>query len=214
MFKHDQPVAPDLAIAIGNPYRPINRMTLLIGARDMLEAVTESEIAVHGDAEIRDGDFEEKLIEFVIDRHPDDFSLEVFKQEYDYYSQDLLDEMEPGFMNYIQTFFEYEGMPNLGDVLANSRWEVSLYDVIRDLKMALNPDLFQRLIDHTFHYAPPYFPLHQFIETPLRPPLTVLTVMDWEIPSTKKGFSDFMERNYTRQDLSEVLGQIDGWLKI
>lgn len=156
---------------------------------------------------------EEKLIEFVIDRHPDDFSLEVFKQEYDYYSRDLLDEMEPGFMNYIQTFFEDEGMPNLGDVLANSRWEVSLYEVIRDLKMALKPDLYQRLIDHSFHYAPPYYPLHQFIETPLRPPLTGLTVMDWEIPSTKKGFSDFMERNYSRQDLAEVLGQIDKWLK-
>ena len=156
---------------------------------------------------------EEKLIEFVIDRHPDDFSLEVFKQEYDHYSRDLLDEMEPGFMNYIQTFFEDEGMPNLGDVLANSRWEVSLYDVIRDLKMALKPDLFQRLIDNTFHYAPPYFPLHQFIETPLRPPLAVLTVMDWEIPATKRGFSDFMERNYPRQGLAEVLGQIDKWLK-
>ncbi len=156
---------------------------------------------------------EEKLIEFVIDRHPDDFSLEVFKQEYDYYGRDLLDEMEPGFMNYLQTFFEDEGMPNLGDVLANSRWGVSLYDVIRDLKMALKPDLFQRLIDHSFHYAPPYFPLHQFIETPLRPPLAVLTVMDWEIPSTKKGVSDFMERNYPRQDLADVLGQIDEWLR-
>ena len=154
---------------------------------------------------------EEKLIEFVIDRHPDDFSLEVFKQEYDYYSRDLLDEMELGFMNYIQTFFEDEGMPNLGDVLANSRWEVSLYEVIRDLKMALKPDLYQHLIDHSFHYAPPYFPLHQFIETPLRPPLAVLTVMDWEIPATKKGFSDFMERNYPRQDLAEVLGQIERW---
>ena len=116
-------------------------------------------------------------------------------------------------MNYIQTFFEDEGMPNLGDMLANSRLEVSLYEVIRDLKMALKPDLYQRLIDHSFHYAPPYFQLHHFIETPLRPPLAVLTVMDWEIPSTKKGFSDFMARNYPRQDLAEVLGQIDKWIK-
>jgi hypothetical protein len=34
--------------------------------------------------------------------------------------------------------------------------------------------------------------------------------MDWEIPSTKKGFSDFMERNYPRQDLAEVPGQMKG----
>lgn len=151
---------------------------------------------------------EEKLIEFVIDRHPDDFSLEVFKQEYDYYSRDLLDEMEPGFMNYIQTFFEDEGMPNLGDVLANSRWEVSLYEVIRDLKMALKPDLYQHLIDHSFHYAPPYFPLYQFIETPLRPPLAVLTVMDWEIPATRKAFVEFMGKFYPDIDIATVLKAI------
>ena len=156
---------------------------------------------------------EEKLIEFVIDRHPDDFSLEVFKQEYDYYSRDLLDEMEPGFMNYIQTFFEDEGMPNLGDVLANSRWEVSLYEVIRDLKMALKPDLYQRLIDHSFHYAPPYFPLHQFIETPLRPPLTVLTVMDWENSTVQEAYRTFMIKNYPNQDLMKVLNQISEWSK-
>ena len=151
---------------------------------------------------------EEKLIEFVIDRHPDDFSLEVFKQEYDYYSRDLLDEMEPGFMNYIQTFFEDEGMPNLGDVLANSRWEVSLYEVIRDLKMALKPDLYQRLIDHSFHYAPPYFQLHQFIETPLRPPFEVLTVMDWEIPATRKAFVEFMDKFYPDIDIATILKAI------
>src|ERR1700688_3844398 len=77
---------------------------------------------------------EEKLIEFVIDQHPDDFSLEVFKLEYAHYSRDLRDEMDPGFMNYFQTFFEDEGMPYLGDALANSRQNVSLYDVVQDLK--------------------------------------------------------------------------------
>jgi len=118
---------------------------------------------------------EEKLIEFVIDRHPDDFSLEVFKKEYDYYSR-------------------------------------ALFDVTLDLKRALKPELYQRLIDQSFIYTP-YFALHYFIEVPLRWPLKILTVMEWEIPSTKKGFSDFMERNYARQDLTKVLGQIDEWVK-
>ena len=155
---------------------------------------------------------EEKLIEFVIDRHPDDFSLEVFKKEYDYYSRDLLDEMEPGFMNYLRSYFDDEGMPYLGDALAISQHEVSLFDVTLDLKRALKPELYQRLIDQSFIYTP-YFALHYFIEVPLRWPLKILTVMEWEIPSTKKGFSDFMERNYARQDLTKVLGQIDEWVK-
>ena len=36
-------------------------MTLFIGARDVLDAVTETEIAVHDDAEISDGDFRRAL---------------------------------------------------------------------------------------------------------------------------------------------------------
>jgi hypothetical protein len=156
---------------------------------------------------------EEKLIEFIIDRHPDDFSLELFKKDYDYYGRDLLDEMEEGFLNYLRLFFDDEGMPYLGDVFALSYQEVTLYDVVLDLKRALKPDLYQRLIEHSFLFAPPYYPLHQFLETPLRPPLSVLTVMDWEIPLTKQGFSGFMERNYPQQDLAKVLGQIDEWLK-
>jgi hypothetical protein len=155
---------------------------------------------------------EEKLIEFVIDRHPDDFSLEVFKQEYDHYSRDLLDEMEPGFMNYIQTFFEDEGMPYLGDTLANSQREVALFDVTQDLKMALQPDLYQRLVSHSFHYAPPYFPLNQFAEQWIGRPLTALTVMDWG-DIAKAGFTDFLKMYYPDKDLPDILAVIEKYIK-
>jgi hypothetical protein len=156
---------------------------------------------------------EEKLIEFVIDRHPDNFSLELFKQEYDHYSRDLLDEMEEGFLNYLRLFFDDEGMPYLGDVFALSYQEVTLYDVVLDFKRALNPDLYQRLIEHSFLFAPPYYPLHQFLETPLRPNLKVFTVMDWEAPSTKQGFCDFMEKFYPGKDLRGTLAVIDEYIK-
>ena len=156
---------------------------------------------------------EEKLIEFVIDRHPDDFSLEVFKQEYDHYSRDLLDEMEQGFMNYLQTFFEDEGMPYLGDALANSQREVALFDVTRDLKIALKPDLYQRLIDHSFAYALPYYPLHQFAEQLIKRPLTSLILMDWENAATKEGFTEFMKKFYPDKDLPDILVAIESYIK-
>ncbi len=57
MFKHDQPLAPYLTITVGNAHRPINWITFQIGACDALEAVTESKVAVNGDAEISDCDF-------------------------------------------------------------------------------------------------------------------------------------------------------------
>lgn len=156
---------------------------------------------------------EEKLIEFVIDRHPDDFSLEVFKQEYDHYSRDLLDEMEEGFLNYLRLFFDDEGMPYLGDVFALSYQEVTLYDVVLDLKRALKPDLYQRLIEHSFLFAPPYYQVHQFLETPLKPNLKAFTIMDWEDDAIKEGFAKFMGKNYPDNDLPKILEAIDKYIR-
>ena len=156
---------------------------------------------------------EENLIEFVIDRHKDEFSLDLFKREYDYFSRDLLDEMEPAYMEYLLTFFEDEGMPFLGLALVRSQREVSLYNVMLDFKRSLKPDLYQRLIDHSFLFGPPCFPLYQFIETPLRQPLQIFTVMDWEDSSNRKKFQDFMKKSYPQQDGADLLDQIDTWLK-
>src|ERR1700743_867149 len=156
---------------------------------------------------------EEKLIEFIIDRHPDDFSLELFKKEYDYYGRDLLDEMEEGFLKYLRLFFDDEGMPYLGDVFALSYQEVTLYDVVLDLKRALKPDLYQRLVEHSFLFSPPYYPLHQFLETPLRPNLKLFMVMDWANSQNRERFQDFMKRFYPQQDASNILEQIESWLK-
>ena len=152
---------------------------------------------------------EEKLIEFIIDRHPDDFSLELFKKEYDYYGRDLLDEMEEGFLNYLRLFFDDEGMPFLGDVFALSYHEVVLYNVVLDLNRALKPDLYQRLIEHSFLFAPPYYPLHQFLETPLRPPLAIFTVMDWHNAGMKNRFTEFMARNYPDTEMAEIISSIE-----
>ncbi|MDR3711957.1 MAG: hypothetical protein P4L51_04015 [Puia sp.] len=156
---------------------------------------------------------EEKLIEFIIDRHPNDFSLELFKKEYDYYGRDLLDEMEEGFLNYLRLFFDDEGMPHLGDAFALSYQEVTLYDIVLDLRRALKPDLYQRLIEHSFLFAPPYYPLHQFLDTPLRPNLKVFTVMDWEDSSTKQKFQEFMKSFYPKQEVLSVINQIDARMK-
>jgi hypothetical protein len=44
MLKDDQPVAPDLAIAVGDADRYIDRLTFLICAPDALDTVTEAEV--------------------------------------------------------------------------------------------------------------------------------------------------------------------------
>ncbi len=117
-----------------------------------------------------------------------------------------------GFLFYLHTFFQDEGMPHMADSLNVAAPPVHLADVVRDLKRALKPDLYERLIEHSFYYAPSYLPLFQFAEQ-LRRPLTNLTLMDWEDDTIKERFAKFMGKYYSDNDLPEILDRIGKYLK-
>lgn len=156
---------------------------------------------------------EEKLVEYVIDKYPDNFSFELFKKEYDYYSRDLLQEMEPGFIKYLHTFFQDEGMPYLADALPGGIETSPAFGVVRDFKRSLKPDLYLRLIDHSFDYSPPYLPLAQFAEEWRRGPLTSILVMDWLSPETQQDFRVYMQRTFPEKDVMEVISEIENYTK-
>ena len=152
---------------------------------------------------------EEKLVEFIIDKHPDDFSFELFKKEYDYYSRDLLDEMEPGFQLYLHTFFQDEGMPSLADSLNPGSPPAHLGDVVIDFKRSLKPELYKRLIEHSFDYSPPYLPLFQFCDKPQRNPPMSLLVMNWENKEIQEEFKEFMGKHHPEQDFGKIMEFIE-----
>ena len=152
---------------------------------------------------------EEKLVEFIIDKHPDDFSFELFKKEYDYYSRDLLDEMEPGFQLYLHTFFQDEGMPSLADSLNPGSPPIHLGDVVIDFKRSLKPELYKRLIDHSFYYSPPYLPLFQFSDKPQRNPPLGLLLTDWEKNAVKEEFKEYMSKYYPEQDCPKIIDFVE-----
>lgn len=155
---------------------------------------------------------EEKLVEFIVNKHADDFSLELFKKEYDYYSRDLLDEMEPGFIFYIHTFFQDEGMPHLADALRSGAGDVHAADIVLDLKRSLKPDLYGRLVEHSFLYTP-YLAMFWFAEGNPRRGLTSLILKDWEDAAVKEAFRAFMDKNYLDKNLPELWDSIAKYVK-
>jgi len=150
---------------------------------------------------------EEKLVEFIINKHADDFSLELFKKEYDYYSRDLLDELEPGFIFYMHTFFQDEGMPYLADALKIGSAGVHAADIVLDLKRSMKPDLYGRLVDHSFFYSP-YLPLFWFAEGNPRRGLTSMILKDWEDGKVQQEFTEFIGKYYPDKDLTEIFNAI------
>jgi hypothetical protein len=155
---------------------------------------------------------EENLAEFIIDKNLTHFSLQLFKKEYAFYSRDLLDIMEGSFLDYLFTFLQDEGLPFLADTIIKGAPEAKLYELIQDLKRSLNPELYKKLIENSFYYAPPYLPLYAFTLKPKRTPLVCLTVLEWQQPETKARFIDFFKNHYPGIDVSETLKRIEKWV--
>ena len=152
---------------------------------------------------------ETEVVKFITTRHPDDFSLELFKKEYAHYSKDLCDEMEMGFINYLHTFFWDEGMPALGDVMLHCSKNVIAYDAVRDMKSSFNNALYDKLIEHSFYYAPPYLPVYGFMKETKQWPTLILTVMDWEQPETQGAFREYTSLYFPGMDLDKLFSQVN-----
>jgi hypothetical protein len=156
---------------------------------------------------------ENALIDFIVDKNLADFSLDRFKQEYTFYSKDLCDETEDGFIEYLFVFLQDEGMPDLATtVQQGSRFRI-LYNVVRDMKRAFKPALYEKLLENSFYFAPPYLPLYGFMQQTKKWPMLSLTVMEWGDPKTKEGFKDYVMKYYPDKDLSDILVGIDKYLE-
>ncbi|MGZ3814942.1 MAG: hypothetical protein ACXVA0_24620, partial [Mucilaginibacter sp.] len=107
---------------------------------------------------------ETEVIKFIAAKHQDDFSLEVFKKEYAFYSKDLCDELESGFTDYLYTFFYDEGLPALAETIKTGSKSTIAYHIVQDLKGVLNKTICDKLIENSFYYAPPYLPIYGFMK--------------------------------------------------
>lgn len=154
---------------------------------------------------------ENEVIGFIIEKHKDNFSLELFKEAYAYYSKDLCDVMERGFVEYLYKFFWDEGNPALGNVLLQGCRNVIAFDVVRDFKRVLNKVQYDKLVTNSFYHAPPYLPVYGFMTQTKRWPMLILTVMEFEQPETLRAFLDYVTKYYPETSAGELLEQIITW---
>lgn len=155
---------------------------------------------------------ENEVIEFVIEKHPDDFSLDLFKHEYAFYSKDLGDVTEEGFINYLYTFFHDKGIPALAETVKEGSRVSVAYDIVRDMKRAFSRPLYDELIENSLHYAPPYLPLYGFMLQTKRWPMLSLTVMEWETGNTQTAFTEYLQKYYPKNNADEIKKQVIKWL--
>lgn len=158
-------------------------------------------------------DKENEVIDFIIRKYRDTFSLSLFKQAYSLYSRDLCDSTEESFVNYMYHFFQDKGMPDFAiTVREGSRYRIA-YHVVRDMKQALTKPLYEELVENSLYYAPPYLPLYGFMQQTKKWPMLCLTVMEWETGNTKTEFTAYLHQYYPKDNADEIMKQVEKWLQ-
>jgi hypothetical protein len=155
---------------------------------------------------------EKNLIEFIIAKNKESFSLNLFKMEYAFYSRDLLDNMEEGFTDYLYVFFNDKGMPSFATALQEGCKTRIVYDVVADMKNALNKKLYDELIENSFYYAPPYFVLYGYMQEIKKSQLQCLTVLEWQDEKIKLNFSEYLKKIFKDRDALEIIQRTDKWI--
>lgn len=156
---------------------------------------------------------EKEVIEYIINKHKDDFSHELFKSAYQYLCNDLCDVFQDGFVDYLHRFFWDEGRPALGDVALFGSKDVIAYDLVRDFRKALKPELISKLEENALYYAPPYLQIYGFMEQWHRWPTAMLTVMELDSPEKLMAFKQYLLKRHPDEVAAMLLEQVGNWPK-
>jgi hypothetical protein len=155
---------------------------------------------------------EMEVIQFIENKHSDNFSLELFKQDYAFYSQDLCDIMEEDFRNYLYTFFQDKSMPVFAVAIREGSRERITYEIIKDLKKAFTKSFYDELIENSLYYGPPYFSLYDFMLQTKKWPMLYLSVMEWETGNTKTEFVEYLKKHYPKHNADEIKNDVEKWV--
>lgn len=158
-------------------------------------------------------DLEMRLVEFIIAKNTEAFSLELFKQGYAFYSRDIAATMEQGFIDFLFIFFSDKGMPSLAAAIRAGCTSRLPYDVLKDMGMALSKPFYNELIASSLSYGPPYLPVYGFITTIRVWPVLCLSVMEWQEEEIKEKFGAYLETYYPIADKNTTIRQVEGWIQ-
>ncbi|MFB2119226.1 hypothetical protein [Parapedobacter sp. 2B3] len=152
---------------------------------------------------------EKSLLDFIIERHRTEFSVESFHGWYQYYARDLLTLLEDGFYKYLYTFFHDEGAPVFASLCESAKGRKHAGLLMRDLKVVLKPSLYVKLVGNAVHYAPPYLPFHAFAGKVTGDLAPMLSVKDWHMTSVQETFREYLAAYYPAYKTDEVFEHVN-----
>lgn len=159
---------------------------------------------------------EKILLDHLVQRFANDFSIEEFKGEYLRLGKDLVFEQEKVFEQYLTTFFYDQGLPVLASLINEGSKNATAEHLLMDLRTSLKPDIFKKLIDNAVFYAPPYIPLCTFLRRREPKRIPMLSLLEWSSDVFRKDFKAFIQSEFpayapvaVEQYLNKLAGSFD-----
>jgi hypothetical protein len=151
---------------------------------------------------------EERLIEFILQKYSDAFSLELFKEKYVYYSSDLLSLLDEEFKDYLFTFLNDEG----DDFLAMMVKRVSDLEagirITEGLQRPLKPNLYQKMMEYAVYYVPGYLPVTT-LQGKKGDRLLTFSIFEWELPENKEALNKILAHSFPNYKPDDVVTHIN-----
>ncbi|MET3875982.1 hypothetical protein [Chitinophaga sp. OAE865] len=156
---------------------------------------------------------ESRLIEYIVDKHTDTFSLDQFAQEYKYLATDLLDPMDERFKDYLVDFFMDEGISSYAGMVRAIYESLTAMQIIGTFKKSFKPELYDKMIENAIYLAPPYIPLVAFIQQQHPTGLISFPVFEWRQPGTAAALEKFLSTSFPEYKITEVKKSIERYIE-
>ncbi|MES1224281.1 MAG: hypothetical protein ABUT20_52790 [Bacteroidota bacterium] len=151
---------------------------------------------------------EETLINDILKKNHTNFSLALFKERYEFCCRDIIQELESGFFYYLFVYLTDEGVDFIGTLIYDRANQTNLNTLLRNMKKAFKPSIYDKLIENAAYYAPPYLPVFEFAENHFKERLITFPVFQWEDPAVQKSLAEFMAHKFPAYDYNTTLKQV------
>jgi hypothetical protein len=162
--------------------------------------------------------FEGRVIDYIIARNTDRFSLDLLQYEYKLYSADVLDTFEKPFLEWLAGFLRAERLPGLAAMIAQGTEEFLAIQLCDDLKAGLQPDLVSRIEEKAIRETEPYYLLAAFVRYMYPKGPFCLPCHEWKLEdenhfpvtdaAAEKFFDDTLWRENIRVDILDLIRKV------
>jgi hypothetical protein len=150
-------------------------------------------------------ELEGRVIDYIIARNTNRFTLDRLLSEYRLYSEDILNWFERPFLLWLAECLRAERLPDLATVVEQGTEEVLAIQLWDDLKASLRPDIVSRIEEKAFREVQLYYLLAAYVRDKFPQGPFCLPYHEWDleedhITTYQFALEEFLNRTFGRAD--------------